>query len=64
MVIRNVRRRLYDALNVMIASEVIKKKSNSTYTIINLRPKIAEERTLDAIDEEEEAKKIEIDREC
>lgn len=64
MVIRNVRRRLYDALNVMIASEVIKKKSNSTYTIINFRPKIAEERTLDAIDEEEEAKKIEIDREC
>lgn len=44
-VIRNVRRRLYDALNVMLSTQIIRKLRNSTFKIANFEPKLKEDKT-------------------
>lgn len=57
-VIRNVRRRLYDALNVMLSTQIIRKMRNSTFKIANFEPKVKDDKTQEMIDEEQERKKI------
>lgn len=44
-VVRNVRRRLYDALNVMLSTQIIRKLRNSTFKIANFEPKLKEDKT-------------------
>lgn len=52
-VIRNVRRRLYDALNVMISTQIIRKMRNSTFKLAEFGLKVKEEKTQEMIDEDE-----------
>ena len=50
-VIRNVRRRLYDALNVMIAADVIEKTIHQELFLKVLYSKPIEDKTSEMIDE-------------
>lgn len=52
MVVKNVRRRLYDALNVMMAADVLTKRYNGTFLALDSKPKMKEEKTLDPLEEE------------